>query len=298
MATKIQNNVVALTAAFVLSIVGSASADTVIQNFEGSFEVETAQGQGTGNFIPFSDNQIIGNGGQYLVDAPAIGFGAPMNPDLNAANGPVGTPLIRTTDGGTGLSGGGTRSAAFEVDWRAWNNTEINNIADGDPNNDPPADFFAGALFKNQTGLNDLSKTTGWFIELGYNGEVAETRLQAIISDREYSYGLVNPVTLVTGAGGALYGFSIDEADYVITDRPVGADPVNDRSFSDVLSNVTAFGIALLRPNNSISEQFIGSDPIATVTLDNITVTPEPSSMILLGAGCMLFVGSRKLRKA
>ena len=293
MATKTLNTVVALTAAFILSIVSSASADLVVQDFEGSFEDE-----GLNTPVPFADDQLIGSGGAYNDDLPAIGFGAPLNPDLQAANGPISaTPEVFTTNGGTPLNGGGSRSATFTVDWRAWNNTEINNPG-GDPGDDAPAQFFAGTLVKNQRALTNLSGNTGWTIELGYTGETTDTKLQAIISDREYSYGLATPLDLESDASGEVLFFSLNENDYIITDRPEGADPVNDRSFSDVLSNVTAFGIALLRPNTRNDDQFVGGTPIATVTLDNITIIPEPASMVLLGAGCMLLVGSRKLRRA
>ncbi len=222
------------------------------------------------SFESYSDSAIIGNSFDNLN---------PVNTAPDPANvmATFGNPFTNVNDivATTASPLAGNVSANMVAEW-------------GQAPSDP---FFAGAVldFVSKFGsTKDLSKFTGAKMLLSaqtttMGGTTGTSMLQLVVSDGTYSYA---SDTVALNAMNDEYSFLFSDP-FTVSDRS-GLPPGNDPSFSTILGNAQRIGFALVRSGFS--------DDVESITFDNITLTPEPASAMLFGAGLWLIASGRRRR--
>jgi len=223
------------------------------------------------SFEGYSDGQVIGNSFDNLNPAntaPAApntmaSFGAPFN-NVNDITATATSPLA------------GNVSGQFIAEW-------------GQATAGP---YVAGALLdfvaKNGSTRN-LRLFTGMSILLSSSITSAGNTpgvsgLQLVVSDSTYSYA---SDMVALGAVNNEYSFLFSDP-FGISDRSGLAPMPNEPTFLDVLGNAQRVGFSLVRSGFS--------NDVETVSFDNLTLIPEPASVVLLMVGMGTVLTSRRRR--
>lgn len=159
---------------------------------------------------------------------------------------------LATTDGISSIAGGvgGTRGAAYSA-----------NFSNG-----------AGSVKYTFATLQDFTATTVLSLDLQIPLSLAGTQVQAVIYDGSGETVYQTTAQSLTNPTYITYTFDFTAANVT---RAQGT-----ASLADVLANVGAIGFRISNTNGTGS---------ATITFDNLTVVPEPSTVAALGlAGVVL----------